>query len=101
MKSIPCHCCGIILCDLFSTIKALYLIAINGKPEIKNKDRLSEELVEFLDCCLEVDVVKRASAEELLQVRKQTTDFAPFYTKIRRKLKAAVQDDRQQKEDAG
>ncbi|VDN97093.1 unnamed protein product, partial [Rodentolepis nana] len=48
-------------------LKALYLIAINGKPEIKSKDRLSDDLVDFLDNCLEVDVTKRGSAEELLQ----------------------------------
>ncbi|KAL5963261.1 Serine/threonine-protein kinase PAK 3 [Taenia solium] len=48
-------------------LKALYLIAINGKPEIKSKDRLSDELVDFLDCCLEVDVSKRGTAERLLK----------------------------------
>ncbi|VDD79439.1 unnamed protein product [Mesocestoides corti] len=47
---------------------ALYLIAINGKPEIKSKDRLSDDLVNFLDCCLEVDVSKRGTAEKLLKV---------------------------------
>uniref|UniRef100_A0A5K3EGW8 non-specific serine/threonine protein kinase n=2 Tax=Mesocestoides corti TaxID=53468 RepID=A0A5K3EGW8_MESCO len=48
-------------------LKALYLIAINGKPEIKSKDRLSDDLVNFLDCCLEVDVSKRGTAEKLLK----------------------------------
>ncbi|KAL5107242.1 Serine/threonine-protein kinase PAK 3 [Taenia crassiceps] len=48
-------------------LKALYLIAINGKPEIKSKDRLSDDLVDFLDCCLEVDVSKRGTAERLLK----------------------------------
>ncbi|KAM7541909.1 hypothetical protein Aperf_G00000007540 [Anoplocephala perfoliata] len=48
-------------------LKALYLIAINGKPEIKSKDRLSDDLVDFLDCCLEVDVLKRGTAEKLLK----------------------------------
>ncbi|VDL18349.1 unnamed protein product [Hymenolepis diminuta] len=48
-------------------LKALYLIAINGKPEIKSKDRLSDDLVDFLDNCLEVDVLKRGTAEKLLQ----------------------------------
>lgn len=47
--------------------QALYLIAINGKPEIKSKDRLSDDLVDFLDCCLEVDVSKRGTAERLLK----------------------------------
>nr|VZI12077.1 unnamed protein product [Spirometra erinaceieuropaei] len=48
-------------------LKALYLIAINGKPTIKNRDRLSHALVDFLDSCLEVDVAKRASSESLLK----------------------------------
>uniref|UniRef100_A0A0X3NGP0 non-specific serine/threonine protein kinase n=1 Tax=Schistocephalus solidus TaxID=70667 RepID=A0A0X3NGP0_SCHSO len=48
-------------------LKALYLIAINGKPTIKNRNRLSPELVEFLDSCLEVDVAKRGSSNSLLK----------------------------------
>lgn len=30
-------------------LKALYLIATHGKPEIKGKEKLSSELVDFLD----------------------------------------------------
>ncbi|OQR77897.1 serine/threonine-protein kinase PAK 1-like [Tropilaelaps mercedesae] len=47
-------------------LKALFLITSNGKPEIKDKDNLSPNLRDFLDRCLEVDVSKRATAEELL-----------------------------------
>ena len=47
-------------------IRALYLIASNGKPEVKDKNKLSSELSSFLDRCLEVDVDKRASCAELL-----------------------------------
>ncbi|SPP84251.1 blast:Serine/threonine-protein kinase PAK 1 [Drosophila guanche] len=48
-------------------LKALYLIATNGKPEIKEKDKLSEAFQDFLDQCLEVEVERRASAMDLLK----------------------------------
>jgi len=48
-------------------LRALFLIASNGKPEVKAKQKLSQELLEFLDECLEVDVEKRASAADLMQ----------------------------------
>ena len=47
-------------------LRALYLIAANGKPQVKEKDRVSKHLESFLDRCLEVEAEKRASAEELL-----------------------------------
>src|SRR5688572_24152378 len=48
-------------------VKALYMIAAHGKPEIKAKEKLSPELLDFLDKCLCVDVEQRASALELLE----------------------------------
>lgn len=49
-------------------MQAIYLIATNGKPELKKQD-LSLVFRDFLDKCLEVDVDKRWSSSELLQVR--------------------------------
>lgn len=48
-------------------IRALYLIASNGKPTVKESDRLSPELQSFLDACLEVEVDDRATASELTE----------------------------------
>ena len=49
-----------------SPLRALYLIASNGKPQVKEVAKLSSDLKSFLDQSLEVDVDRRASASELL-----------------------------------
>ncbi|KXN70701.1 Pkinase-domain-containing protein [Conidiobolus coronatus NRRL 28638] len=47
-------------------LKALYLIATNGTPTLKNSAALSPELKQFLAKCLSVDVSIRSTAAELL-----------------------------------
>ncbi|XP_040400429.1 serine/threonine-protein kinase PAK 1 isoform X7 [Cygnus olor] len=49
-------------------LRALYLIATNGTPELQNPEKLSPIFRDFLNRCLEMDVEKRGSAKELLQV---------------------------------
>ncbi|KAF4804087.1 hypothetical protein TURU_010998 [Turdus rufiventris] len=46
--------------------KAMYLIAKRGAPDL-HKLRLPSGLCEFLGCCLQMDVDRRGSAQELLQ----------------------------------
>ncbi|XP_067889225.1 serine/threonine-protein kinase PAK 1 isoform X2 [Heterodontus francisci] len=48
-------------------LRALYLIATNGTPELQNPERLSSVFRDFLNRCLEMDVEKRGSSKELLQ----------------------------------
>ncbi|XP_043548362.1 serine/threonine-protein kinase PAK 1 isoform X2 [Chiloscyllium plagiosum] len=48
-------------------LRALYLIATNGTPELQNPERLSPVFRDFLNRCLEMDVEKRGSSKELLQ----------------------------------
>ncbi|KAJ3024476.1 UNVERIFIED_CONTAM: Protein kinase [Siphonaria sp. JEL0065] len=48
-------------------LKALYLIATNGTPTLKNPEKLSSLFKNFLGRCLEVDVAKRTSSDELIQ----------------------------------
>lgn len=47
-------------------LRALWLIAQEGKPRIEGRDQMSPDFQDFLDKCLEVDVDKRWSAEQLL-----------------------------------
>jgi protein-serine/threonine kinase len=47
-------------------LKALYLIATNGTPTLKNPELLSSELKSFLAVCLCVDVRSRATSLELI-----------------------------------
>lgn len=53
-------------CFLF--LQAMYLIATQGAPDLY-KLGLPSGLCDFLDWCLQMDVDRRGSAKELLQVR--------------------------------
>jgi len=46
-------------------IRAIWLIAENGKPEIEGKEKMSKDFIDFLDRCLEVNVDTRWTAEQL------------------------------------
>uniref|UniRef100_A0A3Q3KPL3 non-specific serine/threonine protein kinase n=1 Tax=Mastacembelus armatus TaxID=205130 RepID=A0A3Q3KPL3_9TELE len=48
-------------------LRALYLIATNGTPELQSPEKLSPVFRSFLTRCLEMDVEKRGSGKELLQ----------------------------------
>ncbi|KAH8704960.1 kinase-like domain-containing protein [Talaromyces proteolyticus] len=50
-----------------SPLRALYLIATNGTPKIKDEHNLSLEFRDFLHFALRVDPEKRASAHDLLK----------------------------------
>ena len=51
-----------------SPLRALYLIATNGTPKIKEEHELSQVFKDFLNFALRVDPDKRASAHDLLRV---------------------------------
>ena len=51
-----------------SPLRALYLIATNGTPKIKEEHELSQVFKDFLNFALKVDPEKRASAHDLLRV---------------------------------
>ena len=51
-----------------SPLRALYLIATNGTPTIKDEHNLSPVFRDFLYLALKVDPEKRASAHDLLKV---------------------------------
>jgi p21-activated kinase 1 len=49
-------------------LRALYLIATNGTPRLRDPDSVSRYFADFLDSALHVEVSKRPGADELIQV---------------------------------
>ncbi|KAI0221610.1 hypothetical protein L0F63_000781 [Massospora cicadina] len=47
-------------------LRALYLIATNGTPQVENPDSLSRALKDFMFLCLEMNPAERPSADQLL-----------------------------------
>lgn len=48
-------------------LKALFMIASNGTPELSNPDQCSVQLKHFLSSCLELDPNERGTAKKLLE----------------------------------
>ncbi|KAL7073477.1 hypothetical protein ACQ4LE_007393 [Meloidogyne hapla] len=48
-------------------LKAIYLIAANGRPDFPSREQISPLFRDFIDASLEVDVNSRLSAKELLR----------------------------------
>lgn len=72
-------------------LRALYLIAANGRPQIKNFNNLSPNLRNFLDCCIQVNVAKRSTAKELLdhpflEIRSELHTLVPLIRAAKRIL---------------
>ncbi|KND88170.1 Serine/threonine-protein kinase MST20 [Tolypocladium ophioglossoides CBS 100239] len=68
-----------------SPLRALWLIATNGTPQIKNENELSPVFKDFLYFALKVDPEKRASAHDLLrhEFMKQCVDLAQLSPLVR------------------
>ncbi|KAM9211641.1 acrosin-like [Leptosomus discolor] len=54
---------------VFTSAPAMDLIATNGTPELQNHKQLCAEFRAFWSCCLEVDLGRRGSAKDLLQIK--------------------------------
>lgn len=77
-------------------LRALYLIATNGTPKLKNPEALSYDIRHFLSWCLQVDFNKRATAEELLadQFIVDSDDISSLAPMVRiARMKKIDQDD--------
>uniref|UniRef100_A0A3P9LCT3 non-specific serine/threonine protein kinase n=1 Tax=Oryzias latipes TaxID=8090 RepID=A0A3P9LCT3_ORYLA len=74
-------------------LRALYLIATNGTPELQNPEKLSPVFKSFLSRCLEMDVEKRGSGKELLQhpflkIAKPLSSLTPLILAAKEAMKS-------------
>ncbi|KAH8666437.1 kinase-like domain-containing protein [Xylariales sp. PMI_506] len=77
-----------------SPLRALWLIATNGTPQIKDEQNLSDVFRDFLYFALKVDPDKRASAHDLLRhdFMKQCVDLASLSPLVRAAREARQQE---------
>ncbi|KAK7953785.1 Serine/threonine-protein kinase MST20 [Apiospora saccharicola] len=77
-----------------SPLRALWLIATNGTPEIKDEQNLSPVFRDFLYFALKVDPEKRASAHDLLrhEFMKTCVDLASLSPLVRAAREARQQE---------
>ncbi|KAK4241472.1 hypothetical protein C8A03DRAFT_12243 [Achaetomium macrosporum] len=77
-----------------SPLRALWLIATNGTPKIKNETELSPVFRDFLYFALKVDPEKRASAHDLLRhdFMKQCVDLSTLAPLVRAAREAKAQE---------
>ncbi|KAK3905251.1 Serine/threonine-protein kinase ste20 [Staphylotrichum tortipilum] len=77
-----------------SPLRALWLIATNGTPQIKNEQELSPVFRDFLYFALKVDPEKRASAHDLLrhEFMKQCVDLSTLAPLVRAAREARAQE---------
>jgi len=72
----------------FPPLRALFLIATQGTPTLKNPEQWTDTFKDFLADALEVDTTRRATAEQLLQhpfiaTASPLTDLVPLISKAR------------------
>ncbi|KAH6663594.1 serine/threonine-protein kinase MST20 [Plectosphaerella plurivora] len=77
-----------------SPLRALWLIATNGTPAIKDEQNLSPVFKDFLYFALKVDPEKRASAHDLLRhdFMKQCVDLSQLSPLVRAAREARLQE---------
>ncbi|KAK5661974.1 hypothetical protein OQA88_10085 [Cercophora sp. LCS_1] len=77
-----------------SPLRALWLIATNGTPQIKDEGNLSPVFRDFLYFALKVDPEKRASAHDLLRhdFMKQCVDLSTLSPLVRAAREARAQE---------